>query len=383
MRLDSIDPAGRDAPCVVVWRDVWLPPSETFILNQISALDRWRPLLLGLRTVPDSLPMVPARSPFGDGMARRIARKTSSLLSYRLVYDGLIRQARARLIHAHFGPDAVTVLPIARRLGLPLVVTFHGFDATSAPHLPNGVGERYRSSLAPVFEYSAQLIAVSEYIADRLRRLGAPASKICVAPIGIPVDVLSPRSEPRSGITFVGRLTPIKGVADLIEAVSRMPKALLAGQPLRIVGYGPEEDSLRKQAVRSGLSVDFMGRQGSGFIAELLSRSSIFCAPSRTTAEGAAEGFGIVNLEAALHGLPVVAYHSGGVPEAVIDGRTGLLAPDGDVDQLTCNLMRLLANPQESASMGAAGRQRVLDQFDIRIRNTALEDIYDKVAAAT
>jgi colanic acid/amylovoran biosynthesis glycosyltransferase len=378
MRLGAVDPVDR---CVVVWRDAWLPASETFILNQIASLDRWHPLLLGLRTVLDGLPVFPAKSPFGDGRVERIARKTSSLMSYRFVYDGLIHRSRASLIHAHFGTDAVTVLPIARRLRLPLIVTFHGYDATSAPHLPNGVGDRYRSRLRPVFEYASRLIAVSEYIASSLRSLGAPADKITVAPIGIPVDFVAPQREERRGITFVGRLTPIKGVADLIQAVSRLPRECLAGHPLRIVGYGPEEERLREQASRLGVSVEFLGLRGPGYIAELLSRSSIFCAPSRTTAEGAAEGFGTVNLEAALQGTPVVAYRSGGVPEAVIDGCTGLLAPNGDVAHLSRNLLRLLENPTEAISLGAAGQQRVLTQFDIRSRSVALETIYDEVTS--
>lgn len=374
------DPAPRtgsvDGPCVVVWRDEWLAASETFICNQVSATHRWKPLPVGLRVVPGGLPIRPVRV-FGDSIPARIARQIDIKLGLRFFYDSVVHRESVKVIHAHFGPDAITVLPLARRLRIPLVVTFHGFDVTSAPRDGSPHGLRYLAGLRAVFEYATTLIAVSDFIAGKLDELGAPADKVVVAPIGIPVGRELSTPTDRSGITFVGRLAQKKGVADLIQAVSAVPHELLDGQPVRIIGYGPDEAMLRETATRAGVPVEFLGKRDPGYIADTLSRSRIFCAPSRTAANGDSEGFGMVYLEAALQSVPVVAYHHGGVPEAVSDGVTGLLVPEGDIAGLTASISRLLADREAAVSIGAAGRQRVLREFDIEARTRRLEEIYD------
>ncbi|WP_111767637.1 glycosyltransferase [Nakamurella deserti] len=364
-------------PRVAVWRDEWLATSETFIANQIGATHRWKPVPAGLRVIPDGLPLRPARV-LGDRISARIAHQIDAELALRLFYDSVLRREPVQVVHAHFGPDAVTVLPLARRLGLPLVVTFHGFDVTSAPAETGGAGRRYVDRLREVFDYADTLIAVSRFIAGRLRDLGAPSHKIVVAPIGIPVQPGTHDDQARCGVSFVGRLVPKKGVSDLIDGLAGVPRELLDGQPIRVIGYGPDETALRDRARRAGLPVEFLGKRDPAFIADTLARSRIFCGPSRTAANGDSEGFGMVYLEAALQAVPVVAYRHGGVPEAVADGETGLLVPEGDVAALTACLTRLLVDADAAAAMGAAGRRRVLEEFDIERRTLRLEEIYDR-----
>ena len=377
---------GVDAPRVAVWRHEWLAPSETFIQNQIAAMHRWRPLPVGLRRLPDGLPVRPVRV-LGDDRVSQVARQVDVRLGLRW-YGHFLRRERVQVVHAHFGPDAITVLPLARRLGLPLVVTFHGFDVTSAP--VEDTDGKYVRQLREVFGYATTLVAVSEFIADQLRSLGAPAGKIVIAPIGIPVarDPAAAPTDPtlptdRSGITFVGRLVQKKGVSDLIDAVGAVPTELLQGHTVDIIGYGPDEEMLRAKAARAALPVRFLGRRDPAFIADRLSHSRIFCAPSRTAPNGDAEGFGMVYLEAALQSVPVVAYQHGGVRESVVDGVTGLLSPEGDVAALSATITRLLSDPGLAASMGEAGRQRVLRDFDIEVCTLRLEQIYDDAVSSS
>lgn len=370
---------------VVVWRDEWLPASETFIFNQVAATRRWHPVPLGLRSQPAGLPISPARAPFGRSLPGRSALKIAAKMSFRFVYDSVIARENVKLIHAHFGPDAVNALPIARRLGLPLVATFHGFDVTSAPRWRGQVGAEYLAGLREVFAYAATLIAVSQFIADRLIDLGAPQERVIVAPIGIPVGSAQHHDLPalkRTGITFVGRLVDKKGVADLFQALTKLPRSTLINEPIRIIGYGPQEPYLRQMAADNKLSVEFLGQRDSTYVANALAQSRIFCGPSRTADNGDAEGFGMVFLEAALAGAPAIAYRHGGVPEAVVDGITGLLAPEGDIGRLAINISRLLQDSSYAISLGAAGRQRVIEHFDINHRTRRLEEIYDRVSAA-
>ena len=378
-------PDGRRAvvdarPVVVVWKSSWLPRSQTFVANQLQAMQRWRPLLLGVRQVTDGLPVVPDRAPFGTGLVGRSVHRLSAMTGYLGVYDGLLRSSGAVVVHAHFGTSAVGVLPVARRHGLPLVVTFHGYDVTSEARRTDAAGRRYRERLSEVFAYADTLIAVSDYVAGRLVSLGAPEDKIQVRYIGIPTNGPDPAPlGSRRGIAFVGRLVERKGVGDLISAIAALPRELRSVD-VTIVGDGPLRGSLEASARSAGLNVTWRGFESPSGVSEVLRESAIFCAPSVAAAPGDAEAFGMVYLEAALQGLPVVAYATGGVPEAVADGTSGLLAPEGDVRALSEHLRTLLMTPDLAHALGAQGRERVLRDFDIVARTAELEDVYTSAA---
>jgi glycosyltransferase involved in cell wall biosynthesis len=187
-------------------------------------------------------------------------------------------------------------------------------------------------------------------------------------------------ADPRSGIIFVGRLVEKKGVPDLLRAVGMLPEPYRA-VPITVVGYGPLLAELRKSAAELGLDVTFLGRRTSAEIADLLRVHAIFCGPSQRAANGDAEGLGMVFIEAALAGLPVVAYRHGGVVEAVDDLTTGLLAPEGDVGILSSNLAALLSEPDRAAALGRAGARRAADLFELSTQAAELERLYDHIAA--
>jgi len=368
-------------PVVAVWKSTWLPRSQTFVANQLRSMNRWRPLLLGVRHIEDGLPVVPDRAPFGSSRLWRGVHRLSAATGYRGVYDGLIRSSEPKVVHAHFGTSAAAVLPIARRHHLPLVVTFHGYDVTSEPIRTDGAGRRYIRGLMEVFAYADTLIAVSNYVASRLVQLGAPAHKIRVQYTGIPTTCAPPDPGNRGrGIAFVGRLVEGKGVIDLIQAVATLPGEFRS-VPVTIVGDGPLRATLQRAGDTAGIHMTWRGFVSPVEVTEVLRRNTIFCAPSSTAANGDAEAFGMVYLEAALQGLPVVAYSLGGVPESVQDGVTGLLAPEKDVVTLSHNLQSLLEDPERATNLGNNGRARVLRDFDIVNRTNELEELYDQAAS--
>ena len=94
------------------------------------------------------------------------------------------------------------------------------------------------------------------------------------------------------------------------------------------------------------------------------------------------EALGLVNLEAQAMGVPVVAYDSGGVGETVVDGVTGRLAPERDVDKLTRAVSELLAAQDLRRRMGLAARERVARLFNLSVQTSALEDHYDRALAS-
>lgn len=370
---------------VAVWRSLWLPPSETFVRDHVTALRRWHALTLGLYQEDGGLGVVPDKAPFArQGAASRLVGPMSRL-GYAGVYDSVLMRRRPALVHAHFGTGAVEVLPVARRHRLPLVVTFHGHDVFRAPQ--EDASGRYRRRLEAVFDYADCLLPVSHYIAGRLLELGAPPEKVSVHYLGIPLDGAGrpervvPQVE-RSGLLFVGRLVPRKGVDDLLRAYAMLPPMLRQATPLRIVGGGPDLDRL--EGIAKGVPADdiqFLGVRGPTEVRRLMERARIVVAPSKEVLPGDAEAFGLVLVEAALAGTPVVSYASGGIPEAVVDTVTGLLAPEGDVVALAAHLRRVLEQPELAARLGTQGHQRVVEQFDLSRQTSLLEDRYDEVAA--
>ncbi|MEJ5914319.1 glycosyltransferase [Pseudokineococcus sp. 1T1Z-3] len=365
---------------VVVWRDEVLPSSETFVANQVGAMTRWRPLLAGLYRRPSLLDVDPALVVAGSGRVAGVHRRwvRASGRSRRL--DALLARPGVRLVHAHFGRDGMLVAPAARRAGLPLVVTFHGYDVTRLPVEPR-TGAAYRRGLRRLFESATVLVAVSEYVRERLLALGAPEAKVVVQPIGIPPGPPPPRDPtPVRRLLFVGRLVEKKGVADLLDAVAALPEELRR-TPVEVCGDGPLRPELEARAAERGLVVEFRGHRSPDQLRAAYQGGGIFCGPSKRAPGGDAEGLGMVFLEAAAAGLPVVAYRHGGVPEAVDDDVTGLLVPEGDVGALSAALARVLGDDDLARSMGAAGRALVEQRYDITRCTAALEDLYDRVAA--
>ncbi|MFJ8039831.1 glycosyltransferase family 4 protein [Kitasatospora sp. NPDC096147] len=161
----------------------------------------------------------------------------------------------------------------------------------------------------------------------------------------------------RTVVLCVARLVPRKGQDALIRALplirSAVPEAILL-----IVGQGPDERRLRRLAAQlpEG-SVEFAGGRSHAELPGYYAAADLFAMPCRTRRAGLeAEGLGIVYLEAAASGLPVVAGDSGGAPDAVLDGRTGVVVDGRDVRAVAEAVIRLLGTP-EGAAMGRAGRR--------------------------
>ena len=188
------NPTGGDRTVkpVTVWRNLVLPNSETFIANQIRAMRRWRPVLVGQIAVENSLGVVPAFTTLGYGHPL-LVRSAAGVYRYTGTTPRLHRQfRRSALIHAHFGPDALGIVTAARRARRPLVATFHGYDITT---LKQGVDIDYR----PLFDRADRLIAQSNFIRTELLGAGAPDEKVHILPIGIPLVPDPPHHSDQQG----------------------------------------------------------------------------------------------------------------------------------------------------------------------------------------
>jgi glycosyltransferase involved in cell wall biosynthesis len=365
---------------VVIWRSAMLLPSETFVRNQGAALTRWRPRYVGAFRVASGLNDAADVITFGDTARDRLAFLRLRLTGRSPRLAGVLTRLRPALVHAHFGPDGWLVSAEARRLGLPLVVTLHGYDVTRLPHTPGPRGVRYRRNLRTAFQRAALVLAVSDFIARTAVDLGADPAKVRVHHTGVPLPAPPGATPKRWDVAFVGRFVEKKGVDDLVEALA------MVGEPRPravFVGTGPLEEPLRERASRLGLDATFLGALEPAAVGRCLAESHVFAAPSKTAANGETEGLPTTILEAASLGLPVVATHHSGIPEAVRHERTGLLAPEGDRAALAANIRRLLADADLRARFGGEGRRHVEAHFDLAKQTRVLEDMYEGVVAAT
>jgi glycosyltransferase involved in cell wall biosynthesis len=198
------------------------------------------------------------------------------------------------------------------------------------------------------------VIAASSFLAEQARALGASEVRVIPSGVARPADVAQPEDPPH--VLYVGRLSPEKGVEELVEAAE--------GLPLVVVGDGPLRD-------RVPGAVGFVPPDELGPWYE---RAAVIAAPSRR------EGYGVAVREAMAYGRPVVATAVGGLVDAVEDGVTGLLVPPADVKALRAAIERLLDDPELRARLGAAARERapsfeaatdaLVDAYEAPLRRT-------------
>lgn len=380
VRPIQLPPDVKRERTALIWRTDLLPGSETFIRNQVAATDRWNPILMGARKVPSALNAVDDIVLYGSSRSERVFRKLFLLTGWSARADKVIRSRGVAVIHAHFGTGGVTIFRTAKRNRIPLVVTVHGYDVTSIELRTGWRGVRYRWRMSRMLRYASMVIAVSEFISEQTTQVfGVDPTRIRVLPVGIPLRT-GETVEATRDLLFVGRLVEKKGVADILAAL-RLLRTTGITPSLTVVGEGRLRRALEARSIADGLDVSFVGALPPDEVDAHMRSSRLFVAPSRTAPNGDSEGFGMVFLEAAHAGLPVIAYRHGGVPEAVADGETGILVAEGDIEVLAEAIQSLLLDHDRRAAMAQAAVRRVGAEFNIDVRTEALQSLYDEVRA--
>ncbi|WP_420593599.1 glycosyltransferase [Deinococcus sp.] len=379
----SSDPVSNN---IVVYREHLLYYSETFILTQTEAIRRFKPYYVGTRRV-QGIATPPERTIVINQGNRigQLAEAWYKASGFSRALDNRLRALKPKLLHAHFGADGAMALPVTRRLNLPLVVTFHGYDATMHDHVlltSRGIRNRRLVTRRPqLIQNGALFIAVSEHIRRNLLARGFPAERVVTHYNGIDVSVFSPVAELSREplVLFVGRCVEKKGIAHLLRAMQavqlRVPDAQLV-----VIGDGPLRPELETLASELRLNCRFLGVQPSEEVRTWMRSAQVFCVPSITASNGDTEGLPTVILEALAIGLPIVTTDSAGNPEAVQHGQTGLVVPEKDEAALASALLCLLEDEALRERLRRAGLEDVHARFDARRLVGHLESLYQEVA---
>jgi glycosyltransferase involved in cell wall biosynthesis len=322
---------------------------------------------------------------FADGFLGGVRRHVFSGRNYRAARR-LIDEMRPDVV-SFWNPAFITFSPLlaARRRGVPAVVhlsdtAVNPFRNPHPPAFARLLRPAARVAVDGLLRFASvrRLIVPSVFLRHRfVERERLPASRVAVLPWPLPPAVARrpapERREPRaSRLLFVGSLAPEKGTRVLVDAF-RAASAQRPDLTLTLVGDAGREDVRRLHEAAAGLAVTFRGRLEHEAVLEEYARHDVFVFPSVWD-----EPFAIVPLEASAMGLAVIATAAGGTPEAVTDGKTGLLVPPGDPQALTRAILALASDPGLGRAIGQAARDHVLEAHDFASFVSRLEAIYEE-----
>lgn len=365
---------------------IYLKPSENWIYRQVRALETVRSIFLAKRRQhPDAYPWEPVYTldalPTPQRVYNQVARE---LVGYFPFHHAACRREGGRLLHAHFGLNAVRGLPLARALRLPMLVSFYGRDMYHHPDGEGGLARSYRR----VFAEGAGFIAEGPAAREQLVRIGCPPAKIHIHRLGvdlseIPVSLRYIGPDTPVRVLMAARFTEKKGLPYGVEAFCRVA---MTDSRLHLTIVGDADASEAEQRIRlqihelvarSGVAsrVTFAGFLSNVELHAIAREHHLLVHPSIRASQGDAEGgHPVVITEMAAAGMPVIATRHCDIPEVVLDRQTGWLCDERNVEQLEAALREALSQPHLIPEFGERARRLVEEKYDAR-RNT-LDAVY-------
>ncbi|MCV9388811.1 glycosyltransferase [Reichenbachiella ulvae] len=336
--------------------------SETFIQSHKRYLDGDIFYYYGGKLplyLEGSQSIVPTAIRIINKLAGWIRKDTSFESAANLEYS--LKKKNIQVVFAEYGPTGMAVLRICQKLKLPLIVHFHGHDASVLKTIENN------KSYIPIFNYAQQIIAVSQAMKNKLIDLGCPKEKIIVTPCA-PDDSFFEISSTLSEETFVGvgrfvdKKAPYYTILAFKKVLNKHPNAQLI-----LAGDGPLRNVCKNLIQHWGIqqNVQLPGVIKPTDFKELLSNCRAFVQHSITAENGDMEGTPVAVLEASAAGVPVVSTFHAGIPDVIIHQQTGLLSDEHDVETMARHMDQLLSDSVFSKKMGTKGKEHVANHYSM------------------
>ncbi|MNK67249.1 GDP-mannose-dependent alpha-(1-6)-phosphatidylinositol monomannoside mannosyltransferase [compost metagenome] len=283
-----------------------------------------------------------------------------------------LKKYKIDTVLAEFGTNAANIMDVCKKINMPLVAYFFGFDAYKTDVLTE-----YNIKYKDLFDYCKAIMVVSLDMKEQLISLGCDVNKIVYSPCA-PNDaffqVKPTFKEPRSFIAlgrFVNKKSPDSTILAFRQVVKKYPDA-----KLYFGGNGILEEVAKRLVNYFNLNanVEFIGVQSQAEYIGYYSKVAGFIQHSITAEDGDKEGTPVAVLEASLAGLPIISTMHAGIPEVVINGETGFLVKENDIDAMANAIIYLIENPERAKLMGAKGRDFVNQNFSMRSHLEILEN---------
>ena len=315
--------------------------------------------------------------PFSHGL-NLVAYKT---LGYFPLFHRAAQEHGVKILHAHFGYDGYKMLPLKKKLRVPMITGFYGLDASKYLRVPE-----WQKKYRVLFQEGEFFLALGPRMREVLLEAGCPEDKILIHNLGImvadfPFQIRQLLPGETVRIIMGASFREKKGIAYALEAAAWLRDRAL---PFRLIigGDGDLRPEIEQQISRLSLSqhVELLGYVEPLAFRKLMARAHILILPSVTAGDGDMEGTPFVLIEALAMGMPVVSTYHADIPEIVKDGVHGYLVPERDSQSLAERLMHLIEHPEMWAPMGKAGREHVNENFNARTQFEKLRHLYARVA---
>ena len=301
-----------------------------------------------------------------------------SRIQYPQCFLETIRTQNIDILHAHFATNGWRALHLKRKLNLPLITSFYGFDASKLPQSPI-----WRKRLQDLFIQGDLFLALGQNMKETLKKLGCPSHKIQIQHLGIdpqkiPFSIRQiPKDNQKTTLMYCGRLVEKKGIMFALNAFFEVAYQW-PHLEFQIIGDGPLRQKLEATVAHHPLKhrIAILGALPHSEVLKKMQDAHLFILPSLTAHDGDKEGTPTVILESLASGLPTIATHHADIPEIIHHGKTGYLAPEKDVITLARHITDLLSTPKQWATMGHLGRQHIEQNYNIHREIQNLENQY-------
>jgi colanic acid/amylovoran biosynthesis glycosyltransferase len=300
----------------------------------------------------------------------------------------IARDSGARILHSHFGDRGYADLEIARKAGLKQAVTFYGYDVNRLPTIEHAWLGRY----AELFACADMFLCEGPHFARCLVALGCPEHKVRIQHLKMILEKIpfQPRvwhpGQPLK-VLICGSFMEKKGIPDALEALGRIRGEV--DLEITLIGDAnhQERNKIEKQKIldtldRAGLRARtrLLGYQPHAAMFQEAYRNHVFLSPSVTASDGDTEGGAPVTIiEMAASGMPVVSTRHCDIPNVILDGKTGLLADERNVNELSEHLLHLVREPEAWLAMLERGRHHIETEFDAATQGQRLAEKYSEI----
>lgn len=310
--------------------------------------------------------------------------KVQSLFSkglsvYERALKASLRKEKVECVLMEFGVIAAECLNVVKSLEIPIVVHFHGFDATDKEVL-----KIYEEKYKDVFCYASSVISVSTKMTEDLKKLGCPPEKIILNTYGPNPDFFNIKPHfKKKQFVAIGRFVDKKAPYLTMLAFKKVTEQFAEAE-LIMGGDGPLLNACKILSKVLGLSekITFTGVMHPSDIMRTFESSLAFLQHSIVPESGDTEGTPVAILEAGAAGLPVIATYHAGIPDVIKHDETGFLVNELDIEKMAEYMLLLYSRPDRAAELGAASSRFIKEKFSLDRHLQCLTDIINSSAIA-